>query len=420
MKYFKKKFWLEVSKLSKNEIKKRIIAKAKYFFFRFASIIIIKINNFFFFLYKKFLIPKYIIIIIIIKFIKIILPKSFLIKFNHFLFISKKLQFLIRLTIDFSKAKKNKAFYSSRWKYYEDFSKVTAIVSVFNHDYTAKHISTRLVNNLNIDQIIILNDGSTDDSYNQFHKYLKDVNHFILTSNDLNTLRTYDRAIRMARSEYIIIMQDDDVFPDGDSWLSNSLELFNRFKDLGLIGGWNTIDLKEMSRLSNEQIDQLTFKIFVDKFAAQGIDMSGPKYYSTFKEKQKLEYPEHPKLKSINDKTVQFAPACDIGPFVINRKAFIESGGIDFSWGETGKSSCWWETDLCYRFWLNGYSVINLPMHFYKGQGVIGSDQFYQHDSKQKTLEEGLRVLLKKHKDNLQNFSETCFALNESSFKQLR
>ena len=44
----------------------------------------------------------------------------------------------------------------------------------------------------------------------------------------------------MSNSEFVVIMQDDDLFPeDGDIWLSQPLELFDNFKNLALVGGWN-------------------------------------------------------------------------------------------------------------------------------------------------------------------------------------
>ena len=352
--------------------------------------------------------------------LKYITPNSILLVLKRKLFLSKTFQFLIRYFLSFNLAKKNKDFYSKRWSTYKDDCKVTAIVSVFNHDYTAKHISENLKNNKFIDQIIILNDGSTDKSYEEFRKYLYDVNHFILTSNDLNTLRTYDRAVKMARSEYVIIMQDDDIFPEGNAWLSNSLELFNKIDDLGLIGGWNTLEMKSLSKLSDEDLKKFTFKTFVDKYSKECVDNEGPKFCHNFKDKFLLPYDEHPNLKESNYKTVQFAPACDIGPYIIKKNVFEDCGGIDFSWGEVGKSSCWWEIDLCYRIWKNGNSVINLPMHFHKGQSNIGSDQFYQNDSKLETLETGLIKLLKKHKEDLNKISETCNELNFSYFRKFR
>ncbi len=429
---FQKKFWTEVSKLSKNEIKKKIIAKLKYclgrllYYLSTDTITILRVSK------KKIRlfivensngIRKSVLLITIFKIIKICLPKPILLKLKSYFFKRIYTQYFIRYLLDFSKSKKAKEYYSKRLLSYKDDSNVTAIVTTFNHDYTAEHVCKRLINNPNIDQIIICNDGSTDDSHYQYSKYLKDVNHFILTSNDLNTLRTIDRAARMARSKYLIVMQDDDNFPIGDNWLSNSLELFDRFKNLGLVGGWNFLDFKGMAKLSDIEINKLTFENFVDKFSAQTIDVTGPKFYFRFQDNnfaEQKKHQKHLKIDDFNNRTVQFVPACDIGPFVMNREFFFASGGVDFSWGRVGKSSCWWDTDLCYRFWKNGFSVINLPMHFLKGGLTIGSDHLYQPESKKETLENNLRVFLKKNIDVFEKISDTCEELNEISFTKFR
>ena len=48
---------------------------------------------------------------------------------------------------------------------------------------------------------------------------------------------------------------------------------------------------------------------------------------------------------------------------------------------------------------------------FHKGQGVIGSDQFYQKQSKMETLESGLRLPLKEEKSFL-SVAKECKQLN--------
>ena len=351
---------------------------------------------------------------------RIILPKKLIFRFKVWCFESKKYQFLIRYFLDFKKAKERKNYYSKHWDSYIDYPKVTVIVSVFNHDYTAEHIAKKLINNKYVNQIIILEDGSTDESYKKYKELLKGVNHFILTSNDLNTLRTYDKAIKMSNSEFVVIMQDDDFFPhDEDTWLSQPLELFYHFKNLGLIGGWNGIDMAPLDEINDNEIDNFKFETFVDKYGAKTINPSPP-YCFKFKTKKSFfnEFDE-PNL-TLDYRPLQFSPACDIGPYIIRKSFFENIGGVDFYWGEPGKSSCWWDVDMCYRFWENGYEVINFPMHFYKGQGVIGSDQFYQKQSKQETLETNLRLLLNRRKKNFKSISETCKELNKSNLRFFR
>ena len=57
--------------------------------------------------------------------------------------------------MDFKKANL-KEYYSNLWSSYIDYPKVSVIVSVFNHDYTAEHIAKKLINNKHVNQIIVL------------------------------------------------------------------------------------------------------------------------------------------------------------------------------------------------------------------------------------------------------------------------
>jgi glycosyltransferase involved in cell wall biosynthesis len=348
-------------------------------------------------------------------YIKKILPTNVLIKIKALLFVTPPTQFAIKHLLDFKKARKRKEFYSQLWKNYQDDPNITAVVSSFNHDYTAKHISDRLKSNSLIDQIIILEDGSTDQTYNIYKENLKDPNHFILSSNDLNTLRTYDKAIRMSRSKYMVIMQDDDIIPDDNSWLHNSIELFEKFPNLALVGGWNCIDMVSLKDYMDPK--NISFQEFLDKYATKTVDPLGPEYSYSFKVKHKTY--NDPKLLP-NHLPVKFTPCCDIGPFVIKTDSIIKSGSIDFSFGDVGKSSCWWEIEMCYRIWKNGFSVINLPMHFHKGGPSVGSDQFYQSDSKKETLETGLRKLIVNQQESFQDISDECRELNELHFKKFK
>ena len=342
-----------------------------------------------------------------------ILPKKLIYKFKVKCFESKKYQFLIRGVLDFKKAKSRKEYYSKLWSSYIDYPKVSVIVSVFNHDYTAEHIAKKLINNKHVNQIIVLEDGSTDESYKKYKELLNGVNHFILTSNDLNTLRTYDKAIKMSNSEFVVIMQDDDLFPeDGDTWLSQPLELFENFKNLALVGGWNGIDMSPLNEIGENEIDNFPFQKFVDEYGVKTIN-SDPPFYYKFKSKKKYRDETHDPELDLNERSLQFSPACDIGPYIIRKSYFDEIGGVDFYWGEPGKSSCWWDVDMCYRFWERGYEVINFPMGFHKGQGVIGSDQFYQKQSKMETLESGLRLLLKRRKKSFLSVAKECKQLNK-------
>ena len=56
-------------------------------------------------------------------------------------------------------------------------------------------------------------------------------------------VRTCDRAIRMARGEFVCLLQDDDILPANNIWVEQALTLFNFFPYLIMLGGRNGIDI---------------------------------------------------------------------------------------------------------------------------------------------------------------------------------
>ncbi|MEQ9358328.1 glycosyltransferase [Coleofasciculus chthonoplastes] len=80
---------------------------------------------------------------------------------------------------------------------YNSEPNVSIIIQFFNKRQNIKQIieSLRLTT---AEEIIVIDDGSIDNSYKEWLKYLNRLNEFLLHCNDLFEVRTYDIAIRMA------------------------------------------------------------------------------------------------------------------------------------------------------------------------------------------------------------------------------
>jgi glycosyltransferase involved in cell wall biosynthesis len=125
---------------------------------------------------------------------------------------------------------------------YKEQPQLLVIVQFFNK----KNNIDILIERLRIsgaDEIIIIDDGSIDGSYHKLIKILDSPNDFLLRCNDLFEVRTYDRAISMARGEYVCLLQDDDIPPNNSLWVEQAIRFFETFPKLLIIGGRNGLDL---------------------------------------------------------------------------------------------------------------------------------------------------------------------------------
>eukprot|EP00168_Porphyra_purpurea_P012326 TRINITY_DN3242_c0_g1_i7.p1 TRINITY_DN3242_c0_g1~~TRINITY_DN3242_c0_g1_i7.p1 ORF type:complete len:201 (+),score=42.57 TRINITY_DN3242_c0_g1_i7:251-853(+) len=90
---------------------------------------------------------------------------------------------------------------------------LTAIVQSFNHVANVPNISAALVGSAAIEEIVVCEDGSSDGSLAAWRAALTRPNDFIIRSNNLHELRSYNRAMRMASGDVVVLLQDDDLPP---------------------------------------------------------------------------------------------------------------------------------------------------------------------------------------------------------------
>jgi GT2 family glycosyltransferase len=160
-------------------------------------------------------------------------------------------------------------------------------------------------------ETIIIDDGSTHDHTKCIADGLGGVNEYLLHFNDLFVVLTQNRAVSFARGEYIVKLQDDDVYP-GMDWIERALVLFDEHKDLAIIGGRGSVSLPD------------------------GWDFSRP-------------LPWRPRCPL----QFQFVSMVNEAPMWIRRSDFLGLGGFDQEFAP----HYWGEQELCLRAWLSGKSV---------------------------------------------------------------
>ncbi|MEB3340190.1 glycosyltransferase [Okeania sp.] len=120
--------------------------------------------------------------------------------------------------------------------------KVSVIIPVYNCElYIAQAIESVLNQTYTDYEIIVINDGSTDNTYQILQPYMTKIRYFYQENKGLSATR--NQGIKMAKGELIALLDADDLF------LSDKLEkqvaIFDAQPNIGLVqSGWRVVNEK--------------------------------------------------------------------------------------------------------------------------------------------------------------------------------
>lgn len=249
---------------------------------------------------------------------------------------------------------------------YRENPQVTVVLQFFNKRQNIKKIIERL-RLTKIEEIIVIDDGSIDGSFEDWIKYLDRPNDFLLRCNDLFEVRTYDRAIRMAKGEFVCLLQDDDIPPDGNTWVEEALTLFDVFPDLIMLGGRDGIDTLMPDPIEgNEPQEYRWLNGIMECPGLHKMRIYGfPKY-----------------IESSFQIPFMFTMAVNRAPTFIRRKEFLEMGGINQKYAPFQFD----DDDACMRAWLSGYKVGFYEAKFTRNHSLGGMSLFNAAKSKEQSV----------------------------------
>lgn len=181
-------------------------------------------------------------------------------------------------------------------------------------------------------ELIVCEDGSLDGSHEAWLRLLVKPNDFLLHSNDLHEIRTYNRAIKVAHGTVVCLMQDDDRPPRDGAWLDLALDLFDRNPRLAVLGGWCGFD-----------------QYFDIEYNAPWLP-AGENVI--------------PFLDPSTRRPLIFVENVNIGPYFVRKQVFEELGGFDLRFSGVGEPGITFESEFCYRAWSAGHQVAltNIPV----------------------------------------------------------
>ncbi|GIM04176.1 hypothetical protein Vretimale_8800 [Volvox reticuliferus] len=177
-------------------------------------------------------------------------------------------------------------------------------------------------------------------------------------SSNVHEIRSYNRLTRLAQGKILIMLQDDDVFPDDTAceWLSSVVRAFKRWPRLGAVGSQRFVfDYHPNSTQfglhfhdpgtghwdpGSRQADASD----EDRDAGNG-DTGND---GSDRARQRL---QPPPLQ------MQFVTLVDYAPVAVRRSAFLDVGGIDENMSQSGACGVHSDYDLVLRMWLAGWQV---------------------------------------------------------------
>ncbi len=123
--------------------------------------------------------------------------------------------------------------------------KVSVIMSVYNGEkYLKEALESILDQTFGDFEFIIINDGSTDNSYEILKSY-KDKRMKIINQENMGLAKSLNKAIKLAQGEYIARMDTDDI--SLPTRLEKQVDVIMSSSTVGLVGSWYEI-IDELGR----------------------------------------------------------------------------------------------------------------------------------------------------------------------------
>ncbi len=161
-------------------------------------------------------------------------------------------------------------------------------------------------------EIVVVDDNSDLENSMLLRGSISGVNEYLIRCNGLFETISVDRAFTFTRAPFIVMLQDDDYF-DNTDWLETGLELFQKYPDLGILGG------REGVRIFDAGQNLLDFEVVV----------------------------------SNKDQGFRFVQTVNAAPIIFRRAVFEHLGGFRQEY-----APCMWsDTEICLRAWLLSAAV---------------------------------------------------------------
>jgi GT2 family glycosyltransferase len=282
---------------------------------------------------------------------------------------------------------------------YEHEPRVSFILQWFNQRGNVADVAARLPDAPEY-ETVVCEDGSIDGSLAAWDERLTRRNDFIVRSNDLHEIRSYTRAIGLARGEFVCLLQDDDDLPTDLEWVTGSLALFDAYPDLAVLCGQSAWGLHELDPDLDVDPPDAALDPTLESWLRGG-DVEG------FVDERPEEVPT---VDPTTGRPLVFTPCISVGPVFVRTSVFEALDGFDLDFSEPGEPGMGFEVDFGLRCWEAGYRVGFTPMGL--DRGAVGGTMTFSQQSRDEAHEEAWAKLRADHRDRFDEVTERVWRAN--------
>lgn len=125
------------------------------------------------------------------------------------------------------------------WKEEPAGLSVAAIVSSQNNRDNIAEIVLPLKASGLIQTIVAIDDNFGNEDRPLWNDYLISKGHYTLRTNGVRQLSAYNMGSRLVtKGDMLLFLHDDDILPLNDHWISDALNLFGEYSELGILSGY--------------------------------------------------------------------------------------------------------------------------------------------------------------------------------------
>src|SRR5579863_451951 len=266
---------------------------------------------------------------------------------------------------------------------YNEHPRVSAILQLFNKRQNIEAIVGALLSSP-IEEIIVVDDGSSDGALEVLPKLLTGKNHFVIRANDIFEIRTYSRALDFARGEFVALLQDDDIPPTDGSWVKEALALFDRYPKLAVLGGRDGLTLKVANGNGNGTAPAIAYDLI------------------NHRKGQPVRLP------------FTFVDTVNRAPIILRRATIQQLGGIDNTFAPYQCD----DVDLCLRAWKAGLQVGLYSTDFVRDVGM-GGMRIFNADKLPEQARKNWKIIYDRYGNDVSNGHFAALVANARNSAQV-
>jgi hypothetical protein len=212
--------------------------------------------------------------------------------------------------------------------------------------------------------IVLFADGCADETSAKAARKLLGEGHFVLNCNNLHEVKAYSIAEKIADwldVEFILLCQDDDLYPDEFAWLDAALLLMRENPGVATVGFNGGYDFSSQISDSDESYATAHF----ESYQRDGRAVAGLKpYYELLAVKPAF---------NISGFGYNFSSAINRAPQIVRTSFLKEIGG----WPRQYAPFNYDDLHLCLTAWQRNYSVVHMPLPTVRRDVGIGGTRLF-------------------------------------------